>query len=235
MDKRNGLQPHLDLTISMDALLLLLNFYEHAQDDRDPTLLYRDNLLAVLRGMSIESVDGKCCEKKACVYRYKNKFVNTKDARFRYLEHAMAAHQDDFVHCQYKRILNGEIPVPDEVRIDTYLLRLMLFICNKRTTCSSCMVPDCPRVGADRNIISGHFRETHTKTFFYCQLLTREYDVELIRLGIDKLSHLTDKKKRKYVYKEKGTIITEEKKDDEDNEKDNEEDNEKESRKKMCF
>jgi hypothetical protein len=63
------------------------------------------------------------------------------------------------------------------------------------------------------------------------QWLLIKYDVELIRLGIDKLSRLTDKKKRKYVYKEKGTIITEEKKDEEDNEKDNE----KESRKKMCF
>lgn len=181
----------------MEGLRLLLYFLDHAPDNH----IYHNNLHSVLERQPIELEDDKRCESNGCSFRHKTQFINTEEARHRYLQHARSLHHKDVVHCQYRRLVNGEIPLPEGILLNLYLLRLMMFICDKKMTCSSCIVPNCQRVGADRNIISGHYRETHPKTFFYCQLLTKEYDREAIQVGIERLSSVENKKKRKYNYK----------------------------------
>jgi hypothetical protein len=162
---------------------------------------YCQILLASLRGMPMSSEASKKCVLEGCKHKSKYLASTTLDPRDGFITHAKNFHQEEFVRCQYQRLKDGELPVPEGIHMGPYLLPLMLFICDPRKYTSKCMIPNCPRWGADRNIISGHYRETHSKTFSYCRLLTKEHEIRHIQIGVDVLlSQKNDKKKRKYVY-----------------------------------
>jgi ABC-type microcin C transport system duplicated ATPase subunit YejF len=64
-------------------------------------------------------------------------------------------------------------------------------------------VPGCQRNGKDRNILSGHFRGGHRRTYNFCQLLVKEYDVAKLDEGISELEKSVQDSqvdKRRYKY-----------------------------------
>lgn len=155
------------------------------------------NILSVLRGEEFEVP--ALCEAEGCRYEFRRQ--KKRDA-LAYLNHAKERHRATFIDCQWVRVKCGEIPIPSDVVPGDYLREIMQFIGDKQMFVGTCLVPGCPRTGKDRNIMSGHFRETHPRTYKYCQLVSDEYDTENIRRIIDQyLARVENKKKRKYVYK----------------------------------
>ena len=163
----------------MDALLLLLLVADNAViddiDDNSNTIVdiecsdngkrleeadveespqhtaYCQDLLATLQGLPMKPETSMKCELKDCKHRSKYLTTATLDPRDSFITHAKNFHREEFVRCQYQRLVKGELPVPEEILMGPYLLQLMLFICDPKKYSSKCMIPNCSRWGADRH------------------------------------------------------------------------------------
>lgn len=126
--------------------------------------------------------------------------------RNNYIKHAREKHPQEFAYCQFSRIQNGELAIPADVENGDYLLDVMTFIADKEAAVpSACFFPGCDRRGRDRNIVAGHFRGAHRRTYTYCQKVLNHVDRQDLDCELSKqdFNYLTDecKTRRKYMYK----------------------------------
>ena len=127
-----------------------------------------------------------------------------------YIKHAREKHPEEFAQCQFYRLRNDEFYIPEDIDIgdvDDYVLDLMTFIADKEADVPArCIFPHCDRTGRDRNIMAGHFRGAHRRTYTYCQEILNNVDAHIIEREVRKKvedANLSDqcKTRRKYNYK----------------------------------
>jgi hypothetical protein len=169
--------------------------YSGEEDSRD--WLFQQVLCSALSQHNF--VAPKLCP--TCDYKFK-----TPASRGNFLKHAREKHPNNFAFSQWHRIQYGEIPVPRGIHVGLYMLNMLMFMADITAKVPDvCFVPGCVRTGRDRNIMTGHFRGAHRKTYTYCQEVLKCWDTSDLVHAVEKLdasgmidSHAT---RRKYSYK----------------------------------
>lgn len=156
-------------------------------------------IVSALSGTS--PLTGNMCVVSTCSHKFTSSQLSRATEAF--LRHAVHRHRHAFVEAQYTRLLSGEIPNLDFDTPQKYLRELMHYISDRRLKMSRCILPGCKAFGKDRNIMLGHYRRSHRKTFNYCRLISTVYDAHEIKVSFDQyFFNVDDKKKRKYIFKE---------------------------------
>ena len=121
-----------------------------------------------------------------------------------FTKHIQDEHLDLYIEFQYRRIQSGRIIFPKNVKEGEYLRLIMRYIGDDKSPLPTfCLVPGCNRSGKDRNILSGHFRGGHKKTYTFCQLLLKGYNTDRLNDSIKQLDlsfEDSQHKKRRYSY-----------------------------------
>lgn len=169
----------------------------HASPDSVGDGRYIARLFEAVRDKEKFELPSEC---EICSYRYTGQKLSP-DAAF--MKHAQDAHLNTYIDFQHRRVRDGEIPTPVGVVKGAYLVNMMKYIGDDKSPLPAyCLVPDCQRTGKDRNILSGHFRGGHRKTYNFCQLLLKQHDSDALLERVADLGALSDAQqgKRKYRY-----------------------------------
>ena len=132
-------------------------------------------------------------------------FASNQNNRESFIKHVREVHLREYIYCQMKRILSKEITLPTDIELGEHLGLIMEYIGDGNVLPpAKCYVPGCLRKGKDRNIMSGHFRSGHKKTYKFCQILFKKYETKDINREISLLdAEVSDAQstRRKYLYK----------------------------------
>jgi hypothetical protein len=143
---------------------------------------------------------GKMCTVSTCSHKFTSSQLSQPADSF--LRHAVHRHRHAFVEAQYMRLLSGEIPNIDFCTPLKCLREVMHYISDRKLQMNRCILSGCKSFGKDRNIMMGHLRRSHRKTFNYCRLISTVYDAHEITSCIDQyFLDVENKKKRKYSCK----------------------------------